>query len=230
MSGTTGYSTTPGSNQTVDGVAYWVEGMDPDKVNDVGRQMMADIATTLNPAATLANGATDANTASTIVKRDDSGNFKASDGVADSDVATYGQVSSVSDDLTTHTDNTTDAHGADDANTAGAIVRRNNDGNASVGTPTASAHIANKSYVDDQISDLTYTGSSASNATFPVGTILNIRLSGTIPDRNEAVTVYLSTARSYEFTMNAADSAGQLTGTWRSRGYGDDYLLVQRTA
>jgi len=41
---------------------------------------------------TLVNGATDANTASTLVKRDASGNFKASDPVVSSDVATRGWV------------------------------------------------------------------------------------------------------------------------------------------
>jgi hypothetical protein len=40
----------------------------------------------------LVNGATDANTASTLVKRDASGNFQASDPVASSDVATRGWV------------------------------------------------------------------------------------------------------------------------------------------
>ncbi len=230
MGNTAYYSTTPASNQTVNGVAYWVEGMDPDKVNDVGRQVMADIAADVYPGASAAGSATDANTASAIVKRDASGNFKASDGVAATDVATKGQVDTVNTSLTTHTGNTTDAHGATSAATASKFVVRDANGRAAFATPSATGDAATKGYVDTAISGLVYTGSSASNTSFPVSTILNVRLSGTIPDRNEAVTVYLSSARSYEFTMNAADSAGQLTGTWRSRGYGDDYLLVQRTA
>lgn len=57
------------------------------------------------------HGSTDANTASRIVRRDASGNAKVSDGLVASDIATKGQVDTVSGNLSTHATTTTGIHG-----------------------------------------------------------------------------------------------------------------------
>jgi hypothetical protein len=226
--GVADWSTNPANNATVGNINF-AEGQTPSSVNNSCRQLMADIATDVWPSIAVVASATSTAAVSTLMKRDPDGRAQAISGSATLDIVNVGQLGVVAASLSAHAA-ATDAHSATSAATASRIVLRDANGRAAFATPSATGDAATKGYVDTAISGLVYTGSSASNTSFPVGTVLNIRLNGSIPDRNAAVTVYLSAARDYEFTMNAADSAGQLSGTWRSRGYGDDFLTVQRTA
>lgn len=75
-------------------------------------------------------------------------------------------------------------------------------------------------------SDLVYTGSSASNAIFPIGTTLAVQ--GVTPDRNGLAAVWLPASNQTDF-----NDAGptQLGGVWRGRGrISSTCTLMQRTA
>lgn len=60
-----------------------------------------------------------------------------------------------------------------------------------------------------------YTGSSYTNTSFPVGTILAVQANGIYVVRNESKTIYLA-ASSARFVLTAEGAA--LSGTWRQRG------------
>lgn len=212
----------------------------------------------LVPAAQVLNllyGATDAATAGALAQRDDDGNLKvgtasdaahainkgdtealvevASDAAATAQAAAdsaAGDAADVASDLATHAA-LTNPHGAAATATANRLALRDANGNASFAAPTSGGHAANKAYVDGLIAGLVFTSASQDNLAFPVGTTLLVRYSGSsIPARTALATIYISAARDYEYTMNAADSAGTLVGNWRSRGYGDDYLIFQRVS
>lgn len=74
-------------------------------------------------------------------------------------------------------------------------------------------------------SDLVYTGTSASNATFPIGTTLAV--TGVTPDRSGLDGVFIPASSSKEYR-----EAGpvQLSGVWRGRGAISGGTLMQRTA
>jgi hypothetical protein len=75
-------------------------------------------------------------------------------------------------------------------------------------------------------SDLVYTGSDASNATFPIATTLAVQ--GVTPNRNGLAGVWLPSANQTDF-----NDAGpvQLGGVWRGRGrISSACTLMQRTA
>lgn len=63
-------------------------------------------------------------------------------------------------------------------------------------------------------SDLVYTGSSASNTNFPIGTVLCVVVSSLVA-RNASSPVYLHSSSS---AYNSVPDGTQLSGTWRARG------------
>ena len=74
-------------------------------------------------------------------------------------------------------------------------------------------------------SDLVYTGTSASNATFPIGTTLAVM--NVTPDRSGLDGVFIPSSSSKQYS-----DAGpvQLSGVWRGRGAISGGTLMQRTA
>ncbi len=82
-----------------------------------------------------------------------------------------------------------------------------------------------------KISDFVYTGSDASNTSFPISTYVMATVASgpTHSDRNGSIVVRLSSGNK-GFTTLGATSA--LAGTWRARGHPDnnDAELFQRTA
>jgi hypothetical protein len=84
------------------------------------------------------------------------------------------------------------------------------------------------------MTDLIYTGSSSSNATFPIGSILWVDdVGGVAPNRNESVTLRLGDGDARIFQTGGGGSL--LAGTWRARGYVSisgvgEFFLAQRTA
>lgn len=86
-----------------------------------------------------------------------------------------------------------------------------------------------KSFVDSNI----YTGSTAGNTSFPIGTVLVVQQSA--ENANAAVVVCLhTTLPGLYVTSGNVNASTPLSGTWRARGIiigGDtNYNLVQRTA
>ena len=78
--------------------------------------------------------------------------------------------------------------------------------------------------------DNIYTGSSAANINFPVGTYLFINYTSTVPNRNDVVVVRVG---SDSLGYNEGGTGTILTGTWRSRGTEQVtayFGLVQRVA
>jgi hypothetical protein len=74
-------------------------------------------------------------------------------------------------------------------------------------------------------SDLVYTGTSASNATFPIGTTLAV--TGVTPDRSGLDGVFIPASSSKEYREAGPT---QLSGVWRGRGAISGGTLMQRTA
>lgn len=91
-----------------------------------------------------------------------------------------------------------------------------------------------------------YTGSSATNTDFPVGTTVLVQLTGTTPyDRGASNAIKYATGNNKDF-VDSAGTGTTLTGTWRARGafttvslqlIGESYVsvttvgqLFQRTA
>lgn len=79
------------------------------------------------------------------------------------------------------------------------------------------------------------TSTSAGLTDYPVGSVVMVYTAGagSIPDRNEAATIYTDAGNARRFVFTAGGSA--LTGTWRSRGSvvetGDEIdTLMQRVA
>lgn len=74
-----------------------------------------------------------------------------------------------------------------------------------------------------------YAGSSSSNVTFPVGSVVFVVDTGYASHpRNSAQTVYLDSGADYQFTTASGGTA--LTGTWRVRGGYSSNTLYERTA
>lgn len=73
-----------------------------------------------------------------------------------------------------------------------------------------------------------YTGSSASQTVFPVGTYLGVT-GGAPSQRNGGDAVYLSTTDIKQWT--GVPGGSQLSGTWRNKGeLATGNFLMQRTA
>ena len=75
-----------------------------------------------------------------------------------------------------------------------------------------------------------YTGSSAANLSFPIGSVLFVYHNATKPNRNAALVFYIHETAAYNFTGASGSSGGTVSGTWRSRGATEDYIVMQRTA
>lgn len=76
--------------------------------------------------------------------------------------------------------------------------------------------------------DLVYSGSSTSNTTFPIGSVIACKVAS-LPGRNAVVAPRLSTGDVTIFT--SAGSAALLGGVWRARGaITSDTALIERTA
>ncbi|ACP25651.1 hypothetical protein NGR_c18870 [Sinorhizobium fredii NGR234] len=76
-----------------------------------------------------------------------------------------------------------------------------------------------------------YTGTSSTNTSFPIGTVLAMAQNGSNPARQAAVIPCLYSTNAYvQSGYSGAGSA--LSGTWRVRGIvtSSDWLLIQRTA
>ena len=77
-------------------------------------------------------------------------------------------------------------------------------------------------------SNLSYTGTTASNLTFPVGTIVAVGVSS-YSNRNAIQAIYIDSANNYSYGTTVNGTA--LTGTWNCRGTtAANYQLFQRTA
>lgn len=104
------------------------------------------------------------------------------------------------------------------------------------GSTTASGARANLGLGDLAVMDVTglfYTGSSASNTSFPVGSIVSV-LSNTNINRSASVGVCLRTVGTIDYVNSSEGDAGSaLAGTWRSRGRASasgDFYIMQRVA
>jgi hypothetical protein len=83
-----------------------------------------------------------------------------------------------------------------------------------------------------------YTGSTANNTSYPIGSYLLLAYgsSGSIPANNASVSAFSATTTGASGTYNASAGSGSsaLSGTWRSRGVPDQNItsigLFQRTA
>jgi len=77
-------------------------------------------------------------------------------------------------------------------------------------------------------SNLSYAGTTASNLTFPVGTIVAVGVSS-YSNRNAIQAIYIDSANNYSYGTTVNGTA--LTGTWNCRGTtAANYQLFQRTA
>ena len=79
-----------------------------------------------------------------------------------------------------------------------------------------------------------YTGTSAANLSFPVGSYVLQRTEAASQALAATWTVYVNTSDTTSFFRAAGGGRTALTGTWRNRGYvgadGDNSMLMQRTA
>lgn len=84
------------------------------------------------------------------------------------------------------------------------------------------------------VTDLYYTGTSNTNASYPVSSyvLADPGDPGSGPARNSTVSVWLTSGNNFSFTTVSAAGSTQLTGTWRARGWyngnGSDLILLQR--
>ncbi|CAB4171411.1 hypothetical protein UFOVP1095_33 [uncultured Caudovirales phage] len=96
-----------------------------------------------------------------------------------------------------------------------------------LGTP-ASGNLSN---CTNAVPDV-YTGTSAANLTFPVGSCVAVSCGATAVARNAVKALYLSATDEFSLTV----SGTALTGTWNARGVsgndggGGNWFLFQRTA
>ena len=225
--GVADWSTNPASNASLPNINL-AEGQAPSTLNNSIRQALADIKTDIWPSVAVVASATSSAALSTMMKRDADGRSQVISGSATLDIVNVGQLGIVTANLSAHAA-ATDAHSATSAATASRIVLRDANGRAAFATPSATGDAATKGYVDTAISGLVYTGSSASNTTFPVGSYVMAAANGSL-DRSGSSIVYLHTNANF-YTLNSGDSGGSsLTGTWRSRGRVGDFYLMQRTA
>lgn len=77
-----------------------------------------------------------------------------------------------------------------------------------------------------------YTGSSVSNTTYPVGSIISMYTNGVAVARNAAATPCLSNNDSIYYRLSGQPNAGTaLPGTWRARGHIDsNWVSMQKVA
>lgn len=99
--------------------------------------------------------------------------------------------------------------------------------NSTTGTVAADGHDHALGFVAAEV----YTGSSANNTNYPIGTVLLVLSRGVNRARNETVNVTISTSDNGTFEIGG--SGASLSGTWRSRGQslgsdGGAYTQVQR--
>ncbi|MBB4347936.1 hypothetical protein [Aliirhizobium cellulosilyticum] len=79
------------------------------------------------------------------------------------------------------------------------------------------------------VADLFYTGTSAGNTNFPVGSYINVADTGGQIDRNASAVIRLNPDSNVYYRVGGSGAA--LSGTWRCRGYiGNGVAIFQRTA
>jgi hypothetical protein len=108
-----------------------------------------------------------------------------------------------------------------------------------LGTPTSITATSTNSVSttghthDFDFNSFVYTGSSASNTTYPIGTVIQVDCNnGPTATRNASMTIYIRGSDNYYYTSVSSGNGGTLAGTWRSRGGGENgrWVNMQRTA
>jgi hypothetical protein len=115
---------------------------------------------TIAAIKTILDAATNAGTASTLMKRDASGRAQVVAPSAAADIARKDTVDAVQSNLNTHAAVGSSAHGATSAPTVSTLMARDSAGRAQVVTPSVAADIANKGYVDSAVSGATIPDAS----------------------------------------------------------------------
>jgi hypothetical protein len=115
---------------------------------------------TIAAIKTILDAATNAGTASTLMKRDSSGRAQVAAPSAAADIARKDTVDAVQSNLNTHATLSGSAHGATAAPTVSTLMARDSAGRAQVVTPSVAADIANKGYVDSTVSGATIPDAS----------------------------------------------------------------------
>ncbi len=115
---------------------------------------------TIAAIKTILDAATNAGTASTLMKRDASGRAQVAAPSAAADIARKDTVDAVQSNLNTHAAVGSAAHGATSAPTVSTLMARDSAGRAQVVAPSVSADIANKGYVDTAVSGATIPDAS----------------------------------------------------------------------
>ncbi len=115
---------------------------------------------TIAAIKTILDAATNAGTASTLMKRDASGRAQVAAPSAAADIARKDTVDAVQSNLNTHTAVGNTAHGATSAPTVSTLMARDSAGRAQVVAPSVAADIANKGYVDTAVSGATIPDAS----------------------------------------------------------------------
>lgn len=115
---------------------------------------------TIAAIKTILDAATNAGTASALMKRDASGRAQVAVPSAAADIARKDTVDAVQSNLNTHAAVGSAAHGATSAPTVSTLMARDSAGRAQVMAPSVSADIANKGYVDTAVSGATIPDAS----------------------------------------------------------------------
>jgi hypothetical protein len=115
---------------------------------------------TIAAIKTILDAATNAGTASTLMKRDSSGRAQVAAPSAAADIARKDTVDAVQSSLNTHAAVGSTAHGATAAPTVSTLMARDSAGRAQVVAPSVAADIANKGYVDSAVSGATIPDAS----------------------------------------------------------------------
>jgi hypothetical protein len=115
---------------------------------------------TIAAIKTILDAATNAGTASALMKRDSSGRAQVAAPSAAADIARKDTVDAVQSNLSTHAAVGSAAHGATSAPTVSTLMARDSAGRAQVVAPSVSADIANKGYVDTAVSGATIPDAS----------------------------------------------------------------------
>jgi hypothetical protein len=99
--------------------------------------------------------------------------------------------------------------------------------NSTTNSVTGTSHTHALGFIAAEV----YTGTSSTNTSFPIGTVLAMAQNGSNPARQAAVIPCLYSTNAY--VQSGYSGAGTaLSGTWRVRGIvaSSDWLIVQRTA
>jgi hypothetical protein len=115
---------------------------------------------TIAAIKTILDAATNAGTASTLMKRDANGRSQVAAPSAAADIARKDTVDAVQSSLITHAAVGSAAHGATSAPTVSTMMARDSAGRAQVVAPAVAADIANKGYVDTAMSGATIPDAS----------------------------------------------------------------------